>query len=81
VRDGQASIIFGVPRLYTALFEGVATRAERTGRLGHALFQAMFRLSRALRRRLGWRLGKDLLYPFFHYEHISLLTRRLGSVA
>lgn len=63
VRESKASVIIGVPRLYAALFDGIAARAARSGRLGGAVFRYLLAVSRAARRRLGLRLGKQLLFP------------------
>jgi long-chain acyl-CoA synthetase len=81
VREGQASVMIGVPRLYAALFEGIVARAERAGRPGYALFQMMFRLSRALRQHLGLRLGKYLLYPLHRQVGAQLRMLTAGGSA
>lgn len=63
LREGQVSLIIGVPRLYSALYDGIRTRVESSGRIAAALFKAGLGLSGWLRRRLGLRLGKWLLHP------------------
>ena len=63
LREGQVSLIIGVPRLYSALYDGIRTRIESIGRIAAALFKAGLGLSGWLRRRLGLQLGKWLLHP------------------
>lgn len=81
VREGWVSVIIGVPRLYAALFEGIAARGARTGRFGNAIFQFMFRLSRVVRRRVGLRLGKYLLYPLHRQVGTQLRVLASGGAA
>lgn len=63
VRDGRVSVIIGVPRFYSALYDGIVARAARAGRIARTVFKGALGLSRMVRRRLGLRLGKWLLYP------------------
>ncbi len=61
LRDGGATILAGVPRLYEALVEGIA------GRLAHGMagkaFGILWRLSTAVSRRGGPRAGRWLMRP------------------
>ncbi|MFP4130392.1 MAG: AMP-binding protein, partial [Halorhodospira sp.] len=60
LREGEATVILGVPRLYEALDAAIRGRvAERGGRAERA-FEAMVGLSRWARQRLGWNLGRRL---------------------
>jgi long-chain acyl-CoA synthetase len=61
LREGEASILVGVPRLYRALYEGLLSRADADGRLAGLVARGGVALSTCLRRRLGLRLGKVLL--------------------
>ena len=77
VREGQATGIIGVPRLYRALDEAIASRAASAGRLPRALFQAVLRVSTWARRRLGLRLGKLLLRRL--HREFGLQLEKLAS--
>jgi long-chain acyl-CoA synthetase len=69
LQSGGPTLMIGVPRLFDALAAAVAERMRQRGRVAHALFQAALGLSRRLRRRFGWRIGRALFAP---------LHRRLG---
>jgi long-chain acyl-CoA synthetase len=66
LRQGQVTIIVGVPRLYRALFAAIQSRATSAGRLGAALFHGALGLSIGL-ARLGIRSGR-LLFRRIHRE-------------
>lgn len=59
MRDGRASIVLGIPRLYRAVFQGISDRMAASGRPAHLLFQAMLTFSR-LGERLGLHMGRRL---------------------
>lgn len=63
LREGEATVIIGVPRLYEALVTAIRRRVGGRGRLFAAGFDRLLRLSMAIRRRLGWRIGRPLLWP------------------
>jgi long-chain acyl-CoA synthetase len=63
LREGEATLIVGVPRLYEALYAGIEERSRSGGRFAAGLFGAGVSLSTRLRRRLGLRVGKLLLRP------------------
>ncbi len=63
--DGEVSVIVGVPRLYAALYDGIAGRARGAGRVARLIFGALLALSVAVRRHTGQRIGKTL----FHALH------------
>jgi long-chain acyl-CoA synthetase len=58
LKEGEVSVMVGVPRLYQALYDGIAARVARS-----AVFRALIALSIFVRRRLGWRIGRVLLAP------------------
>lgn len=58
-----ATALVGVPGLYEAMVTTVRRRIEARGRPLAPLLKSLFALSLWLRRRLGWRLGRFLLYP------------------
>ena len=60
LREGNATVMIGVPRLYSAMYDGILTRVQGHGRLAAALFGAMLALSTGLRRRFGLHLGQHL---------------------
>ncbi|MBK5936921.1 MAG: AMP-binding protein [Halorhodospira halophila] len=60
LREGDATIILGVPRLYEALDGAIRGRVAERGARAERLFEGMLRLSRTARHRLGWPLGRRL---------------------
>jgi long-chain acyl-CoA synthetase len=60
LREGEATVMLGVPRLYEAVWSALEERIAGRGRLAAAAFRGLLRLSMAARRRLGWRLGRRL---------------------
>lgn len=69
IREQHVTFVIGVPRLYTALLDGIKRRLAETPGPAGKLLRGILRLSVWSRRRLGLRLGKLLLFP---------LHRRLG---
>ncbi len=63
LREGEATVMLGVPGLYAAMYRVLEERIAGRGRLAAALFHGLLRLSMAARRRLGWRLGRRLFAP------------------
>ena len=68
IRDGEVTVILGIPRLYGALFGAVQRRVGAGGRLVGGAFDGLLRLSVALNRH-GVPLGRPLFAP---------LRRRIG---
>lgn len=60
LREGDATVMIGVPRLYSAMYEGILTRVQARGRLVAALFRAMLAVSVWLRRGFGIHPGRRL---------------------
>jgi len=60
LREGDATIILGVPRLYEALDGAIRGRVAERGARAERLFEGMARLSRGARQRFGWQLGRRL---------------------
>jgi len=69
LREGEATLIVGVPRLYGALYSGIEERAGSGGRLAAALFSGVVGLCVRLRRQTGLDVGRLPLRP---------LRRRFG---
>ena len=63
LRQGRATVLIGVPGLYEAVVTTIRRRIAARGKLAARLLMSLFALSRWFRRRLGWRLGRFLLYP------------------
>jgi long-chain acyl-CoA synthetase len=63
MRQGRASLLIGVPRLYDALLTGITGRIRSRGAVVGGMLGGLVRLSAALRRRFGLRAGKALLWP------------------
>src|SRR5262249_45692586 len=61
LKEGRVTVIVGVPRLYRALLDGLATQVAARGRLARLGFRAAFGTAGLLRRRLGLRVGPRLL--------------------
>ena len=60
LRAGEVGVIIGVPRLYAALYGGLAARVSARGRVPATIFRTLLNLSIRLRRRYGVRAGKRL---------------------
>ena len=56
-------MVLGVPRLYSALYQGIQSRAESAGRTGNLMFRLLLPTSHLLRQRLNLQLGKRLFAP------------------
>jgi long-chain acyl-CoA synthetase len=69
LQSGRPTVMIGVPRLFDALTSAVAERMRHGGPVAQALFRGALGLSRLVRRRFGWRIGRMLFAP---------LHRRLG---
>ena len=63
IREGEVSIVIGVPRLYAALLAGVERQLDAAGELVGSASRLVLRLAILLRRRLHWRVGRYLLAP------------------
>ncbi|MGA1875361.1 MAG: AMP-binding protein [bacterium] len=75
--EGKATIMVGVPRLFSAFFSGLESGAASRGLVPSALFKAGLALSTFLRRHFGLRPGRILL-PGLH-RHIGPTLRVLAS--
>lgn len=60
LREGEVTIMIGVPRLYRALYEGIEAQVQVGGPVVARLFKASMNLSIWLRRRLRVRAGQTL---------------------
>ncbi len=81
IREGQANVIIGVPRLYSALYEGILSKAARSGRIADVLFHFLLQLSRIARKRFGLYLGKRLLAPLHRQLGKQLRVLACGGAA
>lgn len=80
-RRGGATVMIGVPRLYEALLDGIEERISRRGRLASMAFCAVKCGLRTLRRRLGWNIGKVVLFPLHRRVGPELKTLVAGGAA
>ncbi len=71
LKEGEATVMVGVPRLYEAMLAGIEARAEARGGLAARLMRGLTALSLAL-NRLGVDAGRFL---FGHLLHARLAPR------
>ncbi len=60
LREGEATVMLGVPRLYEAVWNALEDRVAGRGRIAALLFRQMLSVSSLARRRFGLRLGRRL---------------------
>ncbi|CAM3303376.1 AMP-binding protein [Halomonas lysinitropha] len=60
LREGEATVMLAVPRLYEAIWSALHERVAERGRVAALLFSGMLGVSMAVRQRLGWNPGKQL---------------------
>ncbi len=63
LKEGDATALIGVPRLYRAIVSGIMARATGQGGIKKILFKTLYGISYWARKVLGIRLGKILLRP------------------
>ena len=63
LKEGEVSVIAGVPRLYTALYSGARRQAKSSGHATAALFEISSDLSTRVRGWTGLDAGKILMHP------------------
>jgi len=71
LKEGEASVMVGVPRLYEAMLTGILARVAAKGPVAAGLVRVLLRLSQAL-NRLGVDAGATL---FGHLLHAKLAPR------
>ncbi|MGZ5024910.1 MAG: AMP-binding protein, partial [Chthoniobacterales bacterium] len=60
LREGDVTLIMGVPRLYSALVAGISAKVESSGRIARRLFKSYLALSSFFSDSFGIRAGKIL---------------------
>jgi len=75
---GGVRVVVGVPRLYTALADGLTDRLRRGGAVEKGMY-GLLRVSTALNERLGWRVGRTLLTPLHRRLAPKLETLASGG--
>ncbi len=60
IREGEASIVLGVPRLHRALIDGIRNKAEGGGLVTRVFFRSALRISLTAQRVFGWSIGRIL---------------------
>ena len=81
IREGEATAMIGVPRLYQAIFDGIAAKAQAGGRLSGLYFKTALGLATLLRRHSGLRAGRWLLAPLHRKLGPSLRLLASGGSA
>ena len=81
LREGEVSLIVGVPQLYDALYSSIVQRSKSGTRIAAALFEAGVSLSTWLRRRLGLRIGKLMMHPLHKQFGPKLRVLASGGAA
>src|SRR5215212_738633 len=76
LKEGEVSVIAGVPRLYSALYSGIEERAKSGGTMAAASFGISAGLSTWIRHHTGLDAGKLLMRPI-----LNRLGPRLRTVA
>lgn len=76
IREGDATAIIGVPRLYRALYEGIERKIGAQGTVRSMAAHGVLALAMASRRRLGIRVGGVLFRPVRHSlgQHLRVLA-------
>jgi long-chain acyl-CoA synthetase len=60
LREGEATVMLGVPRLYEAIWKALEDRVSARGRIAALVFRQTLGVSKLARRRLGLNLGRRL---------------------
>jgi long-chain acyl-CoA synthetase len=81
LREGRATLMIGVPRLYSALVGAIEQQFGRRGKLAAGAYRLLIGLARFLRRRLHWRAGRMLFAPIHRRFGPSLRTVVSGGAA
>jgi long-chain acyl-CoA synthetase len=76
IRDARVTVLLGVPRLYTALLDGIRAKATASPLAAFA-FPRLLALSTAVTRATGWRIGRRL-FASLHRE-MGATLQILGS--
>ncbi len=81
LKEGQVSLLIGVPRLYNALYENIQERLRSQGPVASVLLGSGIDLSTWLYRRTGTHIGKWLLRPLHQRFGPALRTLVSGGSA
>ncbi|MCB9078701.1 MAG: AMP-binding protein [Anaerolineaceae bacterium] len=83
LREGEVTIIIGVPRVYRAIYDGIEAQIAGRGQVAATLFNSALNTSNGLHRRLGWRVGQKLFNPLRAVAgpHLRLLTSGGSALA
>ena len=74
--ESGATALIAVPRLCTAIWEGIERGVKSRGKRAQRLFRALLRLSMVVRRFTGVAIGKALFRPL--HEKVGPKLRTLG---
>ncbi len=81
LRDGRASVLIGVPRLYRALLEGIDGRVAGLPPLSRRLLAGLRALARRAAPRLGASVARRLLAPLHRQMAPDLRLLACGGAA
>ncbi|WP_207890344.1 AMP-binding protein [Rubrobacter taiwanensis] len=81
MREGEVSVVIGVPRLYSALYSGIEDRLRSGNPLAAGAFRAGVGLSAGLRRRTGLNPGRLLMRPLHRRFGPKLRVLASGGAA
>ncbi|MFH7325921.1 AMP-binding protein [Desulfurivibrio sp. C05AmB] len=81
IKEGRATTMIGVPRLYQAMYEGIVAKATAGGLPARLYFQAAAGLAAFCRRRFGLGIGRRLLAPLHRKLGPSLRLLASGGSA
>ena len=81
LRESEASVIIGVPRLYGALFEALEARLAATGRWAPLLFRTCLAAAGGVRRATGFNAGRRLFAPLHRRIAPRLRVAACGGAA
>lgn len=77
LQAGNVSFVIGVPRLYEALVASIESRLSAQTGIAGRFIRLAYSLCLSARRRLGWRVGKLLLFPL--HRRLAPRLRVLAS--
>jgi long-chain acyl-CoA synthetase len=76
IREAEATLLIGVPRLYRSMLERIESQARSKGAVARLLYERVLPISRWLRQRLNVRIGR-LVFRAIHQQigpSLRLLT-------
>lgn len=81
LKEGEATVVMGVPRLYQALCDGIMTRLKSRAPVLKSVLLTLISISYVIRRWFGLRAGKILLSALHRNIGPKLRTMASGGAA